>query len=311
MQFMSFIKPYRLTPFKELDSEVEHRNKFNLEFCELNVFETHQKAEDFHLKFDGLTITSMLRGKKVMRLEGMESFDYMPGETVLAARDQLMRIDFPTADRIKPTQCTALVIDEHYLDAQINRLKEHSKSLSLNENAFSLELSQPILKNNDQLASVSSRMINVLTSDDPFKNYEAELILKELVLCLIRLQNLKKVDQTFGVNANQSPINAIFAHVNNNLTGELNVDEMCKLVGMSKSSLYRMFTEQYGITPAQMVLQERLKFAKDLMCKEPQLKIKEIAYASGFNDPNYFNRVFKRQEGMTPVDYRLAGAAIA
>ena len=287
---------------EQLDALVEHRNKFNLDFCELNIFETHSKAEDFHLKFDGFTITSMLRGRKVMRLEGMDDFDYLPGETVMAERDMLMRIDFPDAEVGKPTQCTALVIDESYLSSQLDRINELHEGKATN--SFQFNLQDLVLKNNDHLANISSKMIRVLSGNDPLKQFEADLILRELVLSLIRIQNLRNAEHGFAANSNRGPLEAIFSYINTNLSSEIKVDELCRLVGMSKSSLYRLFTEEYGISPAQLVLEERLKYAKELLTEQKDMKVKEVAYASGFNDPNYFNRAFKKAEGCTPVAYR-------
>lgn len=299
---LAYITPYQLTALERLDSMVEHRNKFNLDFCELNIFETHSKAEDFHLKFDGFTITSMLRGRKVMHLEGLKDFDYLPGETVMAQRDMLMRIDFPDAEVGKPTQCTALVIDESYLSDQLDRINELHKGS--NENGFQFNLQDLVLKNNDQLASISSKMIRVLSGNDPLKQFEADLILRELVLSLIRIQNLRNAEYGYRTHSNRGPLEAIFSYINTNLSAEIKVDELCRLVGMSKSSLYRLFTEEYGVSPAQLVLDERLKYAKELLVQHADMKVKEVAYASGFNDPNYFNRAFRKAEGCTPLAYR-------
>ncbi len=73
---------------------------------------------------------------------------------------------------------------------------------------------------------------------------------------------------------------------------------------MSKSTFYRAFTDEYGITPVQLILEERLKFAKSLLNKHNEISIKEVAYAAGFNDPNYFARVFRKVEGATPSEFR-------
>lgn len=236
-----------------------------------------------------------------MKLEGMDKFEYLPGETVMAKRDTLMRIDFPEADLTSPTQCTALVIDESYLEQQLGRINEYHRERPLE---WSLNLDDLVLKNNEQLALISSRMIKVLTSNDPLKQFEAEIILRELILSLIRIQNLKNVQRDFTSNDNRGPMEAIFAHINANLTAEIKIEELCKLVGMSKSSLYRLFTEEFGKSPVQLVLEERMRYACELLSRQPEMKIKEVAYASGFNDPNYFNRTFRKSIGCTPLDYK-------
>ena len=47
----------------------------------------------------------------------------------------------------------------------------------------------------------------------------------------------------------------------------------------------------------------RIAHAKELL-RDPALSIKEICILSGYSDPNYFSRIFKKQEGVTPSEYR-------
>lgn len=298
---MEYIVPYKLTKVNRLHSLVEHRSKFNLDFCELNVFETRQQATDFNLKFDGFTITSMLRGKKIMHLEGFEDFEYVPGETVLAPAETLMRIDFPEAEMQRPTQCTALVLDTHYLNQQLERINSTG---SINGKEWKINPKELIIKNNKALASTSTRILEVLTSNDPFKEYQADLMLRELVLTTLKVQNLNLLQKDYHSNGNRSPFEAVLTFITNHITSDIRVDELCRIACMSKSSFYRAFTEEYGISPAQLILDERIKFAKTLLKENYNLTIKEAAYASGFNDPNYFTRAFRKSEGITPTEFR-------
>lgn len=298
---MEYIVPYKLTEVNRLHSLVEHRSKFNLDFCELNVFETRQQATDFNLKFDGFTITSMLRGKKIMHLEGFEDFEYVPGETVLAPAETLMRIDFPEAEMQRPTQCTALVLDTHYLNQQLERINSTG---SINGKEWKINPKELIIKNNKALASTSTRILEVLTSNDPFKEYQADLMLRELVLTTLKVQNLNLLQKDYHSNGNRSPFEAVLTFITNHITSDIRVDELCRIACMSKSSFYRAFTEEYGISPAQLILDERIKFAKTLLKENYNLTIKEAAYASGFNDPNYFTRAFRKSEGITPTEFR-------
>lgn len=298
---MELITPFRLTEPDRLNATVEHRNRFSLDFCELNVFETHQQARDFRLKFSDFTITSMLRGKKIMKLDGLPAFDYVPGETVLAPADTLMRIDFPEADFHRPTQCTALVIDGRYLKRQIASINEFFAQDEKKE--WQLSPKELMLKNNAMLSSVSNRMLQVFASDDPFKEYQADLLLRELVLNLLKLQNLSCLRKEHTQLSNTSPFHAVLNYISQKLSSDIRIEELCRIAGMSKSSLYRAFNDAYGLSPGQLILEERIKYAKELL-KENELSIKEVAYAAGFNDPNYFSRMFKKAEGIAPKEFR-------
>jgi len=71
---------------------------------------------------------------------------------------------------------------------------------------------------------------------------------------------------------------------------------------MSKSSFYRAFTNEFGISPNQLIIRERLRMSKAMMLLEGT-NVKDVCYAVGFADPNYFIRLFKKHEGITPGQF--------
>lgn len=291
-----------LTPMDQLTSLVEQRTAYDTNACQFNLFETHQKAEDFHLKFPGFTFTSMLRGKKIMKLDGVEEFEYVPGESVLAKSESLMRIDFPEAQPVNPTQCTALVIENSYLNRQISYINETS-SRAEGFGEWNIDLSKIVLKNNYELAEVSSRLMRLFADSNPMKEIYIDLALKEFVLCVMRLQNLQ-LKNTHN-SATAKLLADVIKYIKSNITCDIQLKDLCRLAGMSKSAFYATFTNEYGISPKQLIIRERLQFAKELLHNE-HLSIKEISYASGFSDPNYFIRIFKKVEGVTPGEMMRA-----
>ncbi len=300
--------PFQLVDIRNMQSLVEHRSRFTLDHCELNVFETREKAEQFYLAFRGFAVTSMLRGKKIMHLDGYKEFEYVPGETVLAPVGSSMRIDFPEAELNRPTQCTALVLDPGYLQHQVHQINEQHPGDLIRTDEWQVDWTDIFLQNDEALARVSSRMLRVFTSNDPLKDLHAELIIKELVLCLLRLQYQNTLAEDAAHNPNSHPFAAVLRFIQENLTDNIRIEELCRIAHMSKSRFYRLFTDHTGMTPLQMIQEQRIRHAKHLL-RSPDVNIKEVAYAAGFNDPNYFSRMFKKQEGMTPRQYRRRNLA--
>jgi AraC-like DNA-binding protein len=96
-------------------------------------------------------------------------------------------------------------------------------------------------------------------------------------------------------------------YVLGNLEKPLSVDHLAEVSGFSRSHFSRMFTENRGIPPGEFVLQERMRRAARLLSSHALLPVKEIANLTGFEEPNYFGKVFRRFFGTSPSDFRTTG----
>ncbi len=82
-----------------------------------------------------------------------------------------------------------------------------------------------------------------------------------------------------------------------------NIDEMAKYAEMSKYHFIREFKKAVGITPWQYILQRKITQAKELLHNRDKT-IKQIAYETGFGNPDYFSTTFKKFTGCKPGDFR-------
>lgn len=67
--------------------------------------------------------------------------------------------------------------------------------------------------------------------------------------------------------------------------------------------LYSKIKTAVGMTPVDFVRHIRLLRAQKLINDTDQ-SLTQIAYSVGFSDPKYFSKVFKREMGVTPSEYR-------
>ena len=67
--------------------------------------------------------------------------------------------------------------------------------------------------------------------------------------------------------------------------------------------MVKLFTEAYGTTIRVYVNALRVTKAKQLL-RFSDMRMEEIGCEVGFEDPNYFSRMFKKGEGMSPSEYR-------
>ena len=84
----------------------------------------------------------------------------------------------------------------------------------------------------------------------------------------------------------------------------LSVEDICRMVGMSHPVVHRKVTALTGRSLTLFVRSIRLAKAQELLLQQPGMSISEVAYATGFNDPKFFSRVFSEEFGMSPTVFR-------
>lgn len=291
-----------LTHEHSLKTLVENRTIYNLENCELNLFETYERSVQVPLKFNDLVVTSMLRGKKVMHLFEDPAFDYLPGESVIIPANELMRIDFPEASLEKPTQCLALAIDNQKITSTLDLLNEKYPKEGKSD-YWKLDELNYFFYNNDELAQTINKIIGICRSSDISKDALADLALQELLVRIIQTQTLTQLEHAPNKPTN-SYLSNIVGMIQSGLTDKLNLKVIAQQSGMSTASLYRLFKRELGISPVEFIILERIKLAKKLL-KNQHVYIKNVSFETGFDDCNYFIRTFKYYEGITPKQYQI------
>jgi len=290
-----------LTNESSLKTLVENRTIYNLENCELNIFETYEKSERIPLQFNDLIVTSMLKGKKVMYLNDHEGFDYLPGESVILPSNMAMEIDFPEASFENPTQCLALAIDNQKISDTLSFLNEKYPKEGQN-NFWQLDDNNFFFQNNEEMANIINKIINICQSDSIFKDTLADLSLQELLVKIVQSQTF--TGATLGDPKKLNPyLNESINLIRKNIANKIELKMIAKQIGISTSSLYRLFKNEMGISPVEFIIMEKIKLAKQYL-NDKNVYIKNVSYEAGFEDSNYFIRVFKHYEGITPRQYQ-------
>lgn len=298
----ALIKPPDLTCERSLKTLVENRTVYNLNHCELNLFETYTASNLVPLKFNDLVITSMLRGKKVMHLFDKPSFDYLPGETVMIPSNVAMKIDFPEASKKNPTQCLALAIDQSKITSTVNLLNERYPKTG-NNRYWQLNYQNYYFYNNVELATTINKLIKECMSISTTKDALADLTLQELLIRIIQIQTAKTIEDETFTDPN-SPIKEVLDYIETNIAENISLKSLSDKACMSTTSFYRFFKRELGMSPIEFVIHEKIRHAKKLL-KNPTIQINEVCYMTGFYDSNYFSRLFKKHEGITPKQYQL------
>lgn len=84
---------------------------------------------------------------------------------------------------------------------------------------------------------------------------------------------------------------------------DLCIEDICKEFYVSPSTLRRIMLSAYHKTPVKYITDVRLKKAKNMLVYD-NISVNEIAEKCGFSSSHYFSRIFKKEVGMTPLEYK-------
>mgnify|MGYP001794572273 CR=1 FL=1 len=285
---------------RRLETLVENQTTYAAQNAELHLFETHQEAEQVLLRFHQPVLASMLEGKKVMHLDGMTSFSFLPGESLILPADELMCIDFPEAEMATPTRCLALAIAEEKIKNTVAFLND---SRSKVDSEWKFTDYNFHFTNDVAIQQLIRRLTFLFTEDHSSRDIFVDFTLRELVIRILQTENKRiYTEQTMQLSSSHR-LAYIIHYIRTNLDKNLTIKELSQKVYMSESNFHRVFKNELNISPIDFINNERMKLAVSLL-QNPRKKIKEVYMECGFNSLSYFVRMFKRSEQVTPKEYQ-------
>lgn len=101
-------------------------------------------------------------------------------------------------------------------------------------------------------------------------------------------------------------IKKVCNYINLHLSTDFSLDDAAQEAGVSSFYLSKLFREEMNDTFINYVTNLKMEKAAHLLC-ETDMSIKEITAATGYNDQNYFSRIFKNKYDMSPSEFRKSG----
>ncbi|MGC9356799.1 MAG: substrate-binding domain-containing protein [Anaerolineae bacterium] len=101
----------------------------------------------------------------------------------------------------------------------------------------------------------------------------------------------------------QRLVRQAMAYIHEHYADQISRTDLAQYVALSEDYLTFCFRKELGVTPITYLNRFRVNQAKDLLVHTNK-SITEIALDVGFSDSSYFSRVFRREVGLSPTDYR-------
>ncbi|MBN2766062.1 MAG: response regulator [Paludibacteraceae bacterium] len=144
----------------------------------------------------------------------------------------------------------------------------------------------------------------------PFSMEELEVRINNILNARRVLKNrLKELAHFEGLcipatNHEQAFVEKVFALIQENIdNNELDVQFLSQNLSISRTNLHNKLKQILDMNTTEFINTIRINKAKDLILKE-DLTFSEISYMVGYNDVTYFNRVFRKNTGKTPTEFK-------
>lgn len=144
----------------------------------------------------------------------------------------------------------------------------------------------------DDLSSRYAVLIEKITNSDDVLKLHTDMIKEYCELVL----NLSTKDYSHFIKN-------IIEYIRINLDSDLSLETISKIVSASPSKISRNFKAETGESITDYINKARIDAATSLI-SDDRLSLTDIAFKVGFNDTNYFSKIFKRLTGKSPSDYR-------
>lgn len=127
----------------------------------------------------------------------------------------------------------------------------------------------------------------------------------EQILLELRLETGSSSIEFVGINQENYKIRQmedVIAFLKGNIDKNLTLQELATYVGLSPSTLNRLFKKYHNCGPLSYFMYLKIEEAKKMILKTT-MSVTQIATALGFNSVHYFSRAFKSRTGVSPTEY--------
>lgn len=230
------------------------------------------------------------RGAETFQVDG-QTITIADSQAVFGVPNQIFAHSSPNKD----TQQYKIGFDENTLAMLPQAYPFLVNPLNANTITFEPEAKE-------RVKAVLSMLFQLLHSSG--KPKKVEIILAHLNALLTEFDSayFEHCGRPSPSNPKLSKYIAFTLSVETHLTEQHDVHTIAEELAITQSSLYGLVKEFSGLSPKEWITNRLILEAQRKLLYSP-LSVKELAYELGFNDPDYFSRLFKKRTGKNISDF--------
>ncbi len=155
----------------------------------------------------------------------------------------------------------------------------------------------------EEIGVLMGKMLTAYEGNEPHK----DLVYKGCAYLLLAYLHEKYTDKlirnTQEYLSQKKGLNRVIQYLHDNFTQDVSLDQMAEMLYVSKYHFCHLFKEETGKTLKEYVNDLRINRAVDLL-SSTDMSMTGIADVCGFNDSNYFSRVFRQVMGVSPSAFK-------
>lgn len=162
-----------------------------------------------------------------------------------------------------------------------------------------LSAENPIYKSNDpkRIARRFREIINIPEETNDF------IAFSKLFMLLGDMMNTSENGIRYVKKTGGQYVETCCEFIRMNYQKEITIKDLCDLVGLEHSYLYRLFMQNTGMSIKQYIINRRLQEAAALLSTD-DMPVNEVFEAVGYGDRSNFSGAFKEKFGISPTEYR-------
>ena len=262
-------------------------------------FDTHKQDELAHWH-NSFELIEVVEGKFFCNVDGSE-FLINKGNICIINRGRLHHIYTEDRNAFKCRKKTIIFNPDYFIKDQ-NIYEKYILPL-LEKDAFA-HIQFNIKKGIGLDINTLMKEIEALEDEKPI-GYELEeysLIYKVIRYLYLAYQSSKQSIHT-AYDANVQIQRNMTSFIHEHFGSKIGLEDIAEAGQVSKSTCIRLFHKYTGKSPIDFLNSYRLQMSAEKLVATSE-QITEIAYACGFGQPSYFNRLFLKEYNMAPNQYR-------
>ncbi len=254
-------------------------------------YDLPQHFQGEYRSYEEPRLCTILRGTKEVHINQSEQFTYQKEQCVLLPPHSTVYMSMSEYTQALVYEFSDEMVES--VSAKVCDQLEFDTAADINQNYFKLEQLQ------SRVHALHTRVQDILNSDDKNVDFLLDLTCQELVYELLKRQGCNEI---LSYHSNH-PINKAIRLMKSRQSHGVSISDLADEANMTLPNFSQKFKLVTNQTPKEYLTKLRLNRSKILLNK---LSVTDTAMEVGYENISHFIRLFKKEFGLTPKQFKLA-----